>query len=96
MSPLTGGGQDASLDESEVTILLLRSLQMTAKTRMVIASEQYKKEAVIANWQSATTLDNGWSVLLVAGPVLVEAGRAGDQGCWSQLKPQDQDVLFVL
>ena len=61
---------------------------MTAKTRMVIASEQYKKETVIANWQSATTLDNGWSVLLVAGPVLVEAGRAGDQGCWSQLRPR--------
>ena len=57
---------------------------------MVIASEQYKKEAVIANWQSATTLDNGWSVWLVAGPVLVEAGRAGDQDL------QDQDVFLVL
>ena len=63
---------------------------MTAKTRMVIASEQYKKETVIANWQSATTLDNGWSVWAVAGPTLVEAGRAGDQDL------QDQDVFLVL
>ena len=61
---------------------------MTVKTMMVIASEQYKKETVIANWQSATTLDNGWSVWLVAGPVLVEAGRAADQGYWSQLRPR--------
>ena len=61
---------------------------MTAKTRMVIASEQYKKETVIANWQSATTLDNGWSVRPVAGPTLVEAGRAGDQGYWGQLRPR--------
>ena len=61
---------------------------MTVKTMMVIASEQYKKETVIANWQSATTLDNGWSVWPVAGPTLVEAGRAGDQGYWSQLRPR--------
>ena len=52
---------------------------MTVKTRMVIASKQYKKKAVIANGQSATTLDNGRSVWPVAGPILVEAGAADQE-----------------
>ena len=79
--------QDGSLDESKHDQTPVADLQMTVKDQEVHCSERYLSRTLPASNQSATTLDNGRSVWPVAGPILVEAGRAADQGYWSQLRP---------
>ena len=71
VSPLIGGGQGASLDESRRDHPPVEDLQMTIKDQEVHCSERYLSRTLPASNQSATTVDDGRSVGRIAGPILV-------------------------